>query len=295
MSAASTARQDCAGFVLVADDAIVEAHGANVPVPWWSFTKAVLAAATLSLVREGRLALDASLAGRPFTLRQLLQHRAGLAEYGGLKEYQEAVARGDEAWPAELLLEKTDASRLRYSPDQGWTYSNIGYLFIRRAIEEATGSELGVALHRLVLDPLGIAEVALLMDRSGERIVGIREGYDPGWVYHGLLVGPLRSAVLLLHRLLRGSLLPPALVTRMLEGHPVGGPMADRPWAQPGYGLGLMCGMSRFGRIAGHTGGGPDSVLAIYSARDANRTAGAFALGDDSGTVETAAMSAACS
>ena len=36
-----------------------EAEGTDpAPVPWWSFTKTVLAAAALALVADGRLSLD---------------------------------------------------------------------------------------------------------------------------------------------------------------------------------------------------------------------------------------------
>lgn len=34
-------------------------HDAGAVVPWWSFTKTVLAAAALTLVRNGRVHLDA--------------------------------------------------------------------------------------------------------------------------------------------------------------------------------------------------------------------------------------------
>lgn len=268
---------------------IVREDDADTVVPWWSFTKTALATAVLTLVRDGRLALDAQLRGRPYALRQLLQHRAGLAEYGALAAYHEAVARGDAAWPAVVLLEKTDADRLRTKPGENFAYSNIGYLLVRRLIEETTGDALDVALRQRVLDPLGIPGVRLLHGRA-HGIVGIRDGYDAGWVYHGLLAGPLRSAVLLLHRLRHGDLLPRDLLAQMSAGLAVSGTGPARPWTQPAYGLGLMCGDSSHGRVAGHTGGGPDSIIAIY---DGARSAGTFALGNDVGPVETAAIEAA--
>ena len=52
----------------------------DTPVPWWSFTKTILAAASLRLVAQGRLELDKPVAGKPYTLRYLLQHRAGLGD-----------------------------------------------------------------------------------------------------------------------------------------------------------------------------------------------------------------------
>src|SRR5206468_3375854 len=107
-------------------------------------------------VRDGRLALDEPLAGRPYSLRQLLQHRAGVAEYGALPAYHDAVARGDDPWPIAEFIERTDAGRLRFVPGTRWSYSNIGYLFVRQLIEAACNEPLGAALRRLELGPLGI-------------------------------------------------------------------------------------------------------------------------------------------
>ena len=53
------------------------------------FTKTIIAAAVV-LVQQARLSLDQPLANRRYTLRQLLQHRAGLAEYGDLAAYHAA-------------------------------------------------------------------------------------------------------------------------------------------------------------------------------------------------------------
>jgi CubicO group peptidase (beta-lactamase class C family) len=67
-----------APFAVIEDGALVAGTNADAVVPWWSFTKTVIAAAALVLVQQKRLALDRPLAGRRYSLRQLLQHRAGL-------------------------------------------------------------------------------------------------------------------------------------------------------------------------------------------------------------------------
>jgi CubicO group peptidase (beta-lactamase class C family) len=100
-------------WAVIDNGAVVEAHDAHLPAPWWSFTKTVLSAAALVLVRDGVLALDEALPDRPYTLRHLLQHRSGLANYGEVPRYHEAVARGDEAWPVPALLAHAEADRLR--------------------------------------------------------------------------------------------------------------------------------------------------------------------------------------
>lgn len=167
-------------------------------VPWWSFTKTVIAAAALALVRDGLVALDEFLPGQRYTLRQLLRHQAGLTDYGQLPDYHLAVSRGNEPWPEKEMLARADVNRLRYPPGEGWNYSNIGYLFVRHVIEEATGSNFDVALKILVLHPLEANETRFACSREDLAIVqtGDVVGYDPRWVYHGLLIGPLCEAAL---------------------------------------------------------------------------------------------------
>lgn len=275
---------------IVEDGRVVLIRGDDIDVPWWSFTKTVIAVAALALVRDGRLALDEPLDEQNYTLRQLLQHRAGLTDYGGLATYHDAVACRADAWPVSELLARADADQLIYRPGEGWAYSNIGYLMVRRLIEATTAEDLASALARLVLRPLGIEGVRLAERR--EHLSGVAMGevhdYDPRWVYHGLLVGPLRSAALLLDRLMTGALLPPELLSAMHRAHSVGGPLTGRPWRSPAYGLGLMIGGVDGGlTIAGHTGGGPGSGIAVYHRTDPRpRTAASFSPGDDPGEVE---------
>lgn len=274
---------------------LVRNDGAEIVVPWWSFTKTLIAAAALALARDGMLRLDDRLPGRPYTLRLLLQHRAGLTDYGGLERYHDAVSRDEAAWPRQALMQAADAERLRYEPGQGWGYSNIGYLIARQHLEALCGENLNALLRRLVFDPLGIAapRVALTRgDLNGVALGSIRS-YDPQWVYHGLTVGPLRDAALLLHRLMTTDFLPADLLAEMSSGWPVGGAIEGRPWRTAAYGLGVMTGTgSENSRVIGHTGGGPGSVIAVYHHPDAIPifSAAAFSSGEDAGRVESEAF-----
>lgn len=254
-------------WAVVEEGIAISGHHMSRPVPWWSFTKTVLAAAALALVRDGVIALDEPLPGRPYTLRHLLQHRSGLGDYGGLPAYHKAVARGDDPWPVRTLLDRTEAERLRYPPGQGWEYSNVGYLFVRQIVEDAAGKDLDAALRRLVLGPLGIesARMASVPADLDDVAMGSARGYHPGWVYHGLMVGPIEEAALLLDRLFGGELLPADLLKEMGRVHALPGLVPGRPWLSPGYGLGLMSGEVASGQgVAGHTGGGPGSTIAVY-------------------------------
>jgi D-alanyl-D-alanine carboxypeptidase len=124
-------------------------------VPWWSVTKTAMAAAALMLSERGRLTLDAPLPGRPFTLRQLLRHDAGLRDYTAVPAYLAAAQAGAAPWSEAELLARVEADRLAYPPGGGWTYSNVGYLLARRAIEHAFEADLEAALQALVFAPLG--------------------------------------------------------------------------------------------------------------------------------------------
>ncbi|HEF4762032.1 TPA: beta-lactamase family protein [Pseudomonas putida] len=282
-------------FALVSNGTLLTPEQPDTTVPWWSFSKTVLAAAALSLVRDGLTVLDKTVPEGPFTLRQLLRHEAGLADYSELADYHTAVARHDIPWPADDLLQRLDAGRLRYAPGDGWRYSNVGYLYIARLIQRVTGLCLEEALTQQVLTPLGLSQVRLAKNRRD--LHGVDMGgaidYDPGWVYHGLLVGPLEEAALGLDRLLSGHLLPFDLLREMQEARPLGGPIPARPWMSPGYGLGLMQGMETGGlNLSGHTGGGPGSVVAVYRGIHGDNTASCavFQANTHEGVVETEAV-----
>ena len=284
---------------LVGDAPVRVAGAAFAVFPWWSFTKTVLAVAAMRLVELGRLELDAPRPGKPYTLRQLLTHRAGVPNYGGLDAYHEAVARGEDAWSRERLLEAVHADRLDFAPGTAWSYSNVGYLFVGDAIEEAAGLPLGEALRELVLDPLGLGAVRLARERAdfAEVFWPHLRTYDPRWVYHGCLIGPPADAARLLHAIVRGRLLSWDSLTGMLgRSTRLGGALPGRPVTEQGYGMGFMIGrMGEAGRVIGHNGAGPGSVNAVCHFPDLPRpvTVAVFAEGEDEGAAEYEALAIA--
>jgi D-alanyl-D-alanine carboxypeptidase len=266
-------------------------HADQARVPWWSFTKTALAAAALKLVARGRLALDDQIEGRRYTLRQLLQHQAGVPDYGGLASYHRAVADRQKPWDVDELVMRVAADRLDFEPGRGWRYSNVGYLFVRQIIERTTGQDIGSALRYLVFDALELSSVRIVATARelAETAWGNHNNYDPGWVYHGLLAGTPADATHFLHRLMSGGVLPAALLSEMTTCHPLGGALPGRPWETTGYGLGLMIGgMTSAGLATGHSGTGPGSVSAVYHFGDRKTpcTVAAFALADTEGVAE---------
>jgi CubicO group peptidase (beta-lactamase class C family) len=182
--------------------------------------------------------------------------------------------------------------QLDFPPGEGWRYSNVGYLFVRQFIERTVGRDIAGALRSLIFDALGLTSVRLATSPRdlADTAWGNSAGYDPGWVYHGLLLGTPADAVRFLHSLMTGDVLPPELLTEMTTVHPINeGSLPGRPWETTGYGLGLMIGRMALAGIAiGHSGAGPGSVSAVYHFRDRPRvcTVAAFATGDHEGVAE---------
>lgn len=281
-------------------DGVAHVEGnCDLALPWWSFTKTVISVVALRLAAREGLQLDLPLPGCAYSLRDLLRHRSGLPDYGGSMVYQAAVARGDKAWSTARLLAEVPPVP-RFAPGRGWAYSNIGYMFARAHIELVAGCDMSVLVDRLIAAPLGLRSVRFATTPDDFRATGAlgADVYDPGWVYHGCLIGTPGDAALLLHRVLAGHLLDGESLAQMLAVQPLGGVLPGRPWVQTGYATGLMSGRVKgAGRAIGHSGAGPFSVCAVYHFPDLEpaQTIASFTTGTDEGVAEFQAVKRALS
>ncbi|CUH63253.1 D-alanyl-D-alanine carboxypeptidase precursor [Thalassovita gelatinovora] len=252
-------------------------------LPWWSFTKTLIAACLLLRAEEGVLDLDAALPGKPYSLRHLLAHSSGLRDYGTVGRYHAAVEAGEDPWPVGQMLEEARADDLLWEPGAGWRYSNIGYMQARFALEVSEGADLGTIVARRLALPLGVQSVRLArMPRDFSGLVWDSGGYHPGWVYHGCMMGNAADATRILHGILVGGLLSSNLVDQMTALHMHGGGIEGRPWRRTGYGLGLMIGQVESGAtILGHSGCGPFSANHVAHFPDQGVTVASFVQGGD--------------
>jgi CubicO group peptidase (beta-lactamase class C family) len=107
----------------------------------------------MALVTAGELGLDDPLSRylptphQNVTLRHLLTHTAGLAEWQPL--YLASTTR-------EEALEVAATIPLRYAVGQGRHYSDLGLIFTGGVVERVTGERLDSAVERLVTSPLGM-------------------------------------------------------------------------------------------------------------------------------------------
>lgn len=170
----------------------------DTPFRTASVTKVMTAAAVLRLVEQDRLALDdpvarhlwiAALDGRT-TVRHLLLHTGGLADYGTDPAWLAAVATHPQrVWqPAELA-----ALGLRHPPRAApgvtFHYSDTGYVLLGLIVERVTGRPLAQAYRELL--PLDLLPATHLEGReppSGDAdrahpLVGLLDlaGTDPSF------------------------------------------------------------------------------------------------------------------
>jgi D-alanyl-D-alanine carboxypeptidase len=250
----------------------------------YSITKTFIACLLLQLADAGRLDLDApvrSLWRGPalpasftdaVTPRRLLNHTAGLPDYGALPDYQAQVRQHPhQPWSTEHFTQATLARDWAVPEPARFAYSNPGYMVLRQLLEMVGESPWEQQLAERVCGPLGLSRttVASTLDdlrllapglsrqiAEGNAWVDVRGRYHPGWVSHGVIASTVSEVSAFLHALFSGRLLQPTSLAAMFDAMPAG--QVGGRWQQPGYGLGLMIdpGMP-IGLVRGHNGGGP--------------------------------------
>lgn len=129
--------------------------------PVGSITKAFTASLAMLLVADGDLDLDDRIGaflpelgtepdslGHLLTPRQILSHTSGLPSSLG--------EQSDAASSPRRYLRDCGELTLVQPPGSGFSYSNVGYVFIGRIVEEITGMSWWDAIEALLLKPLGI-------------------------------------------------------------------------------------------------------------------------------------------
>jgi D-alanyl-D-alanine carboxypeptidase len=242
-----------------------------------SITKTYVATLILQLAEEGRLDLDGRLAAyiseaphaQRVTLRQLLGHTSGVADFGSVPAYRDRLlANPGRDWTADEVLELIVDRPLDFEPGERWAYSNTNYILLGLVAEAVGGSSLAELLRTRMLGPLkltdtyleGIEEAPRMrvsghfdLDGDGQsdnvRLIPYTALVTSGAAAGGLSASPL-DVLDFADALMAGRLVGRGSLGRMMEA-------SAESEAAGGYGLGLM----RFrhaGRSAwGHAGGLP--------------------------------------
>lgn len=295
VQARATARHvTCAARVGVADVSTGRPIPAEGAFRIASVSKALTATVVLQLVGEGRLALDdrverhlpGIVAGRPITIRQLLQHTSGLRDdipsWNSKAEYLDMRYK---RYTTEELVARGVALPQAFEPGEGWAYSNTGFMIAELLVEHVTGEHWYDEFERRIFRPLGMAntyypgsspEIRLPHARQYQRFDG--ELLDvtsqiPAYATGGI-VSTTRDLDVFFRALLGGRLLRPAELTAMKTTRPVEGPGIEKIWPDGRYGLGLVSRpLPGGGRYWGHDGGDSGSIVVVGVTEDGRRGA----------------------
>lgn len=133
-----------------------------------SFTKQFTAMGIMLLVHDGKLRYGLRLTevfpdfpayGARITIRNLLNHTAGLPDY---EDLMDAVEKRDGAkWSAERQIHDDEVLNLlkheshgKFLPGTSWDYSNSGYVVLGAVIAKISGKTYGDFLQQRIFAPL---------------------------------------------------------------------------------------------------------------------------------------------
>jgi D-alanyl-D-alanine carboxypeptidase len=254
-----------------------------------SITKTFVAAVVLQLVGEHRLALGDTVErwlpglvpdGGRITVRQLLAHTSGLADYADDADFvRRTVAQPRRRWKPRELVGVALAEGPVGRPGERFAYASTNYVLLGMVVERASGTSLGRELRRRIFAPLGLEDTSFAPDLRNSRryahgyapsehdgIVGSlatardRSTVNTSWAWAaGSVVSTASDLSRFLGAVLHGRLLPPRLLQLM------------RPAPGSRYGLGLAAFRTPCGTAIGHTGALLGTVSAAWSSSDGSR------------------------
>jgi D-alanyl-D-alanine carboxypeptidase len=254
-----------------------------------SLTKTYTATVVLQLVGEGKLALDDPVErrlpglvpnGNKITIRQLLNHTSGLADFESDPRYLKPYLAGHFAyhWTPRQLVRMGVSHKPTFAPGHGWSYSNTNYVVAQLIVERATGRAIGAELRRRIFTPLRLDETSypkkpglpspyahgymLLGPPPATDVTGLSPSLAPG---SGGIVSTVEDVADFYRALLSGRVLRPAELKAMKTL--VSARTGKSVTAGSGYGLGIARNRSCWG----HSGELPGYDVSPAFSEDGNR------------------------
>lgn len=213
--------------------------------PWASVTKQAVATMVMQEVARGRVALDApasrylpALGGgaRSPTVRELLQHRAGLRN----PEDSPADAEGNPSFYSGGPTGAGWCAAGRVPPGGAWRYNNCDYILLGALLERVERRPLADLFAERVAGPIGArvrfagAEVGLDADAVWAGGPGIGYLRSLGaFGSAGALLGTAEDMLAFDGALMSGALLPDRERAEMWRGDPKLGFQALGQWSFP--------------------------------------------------------------
>lgn len=270
---------------------------ARMPMRIASVSKAFSGAIALRLVRQGKLSLDDTIGerlpgllprARNVTLRQALNHTAGLPDYIRDKRFlRRLLADPSQYMPPRRLLSFVRNTPLRFRPGTKYEYSDTDNVVVGLMAEAATGKSYNRLLRELIFRPLKLRQTSL------PHTLAISEPFLHGYdVPESSRVDP--TTVEDVSRVINPALAwaSGGMVSTVIELNRffrafIGGRLGVRPAAHRGFVRGSSsppgpgrntAGLSIFryrtpcGTVFGHTGSFPGYRMFAAASRDGRRS-----------------------
>ncbi|MFD6349196.1 serine hydrolase domain-containing protein [Streptomyces roseolus] len=275
-----------------------------------SVSKTFSTVVLLQLVQEGRLELDAPvdrylpglLPDERITVRHLLTHRSGLADYTNAM-FADTVpgfeAVRNRVFTYQELVDLSLSEPRTTEPGVAYRYSNANFVVVGMLIEELTGQPVERAYERRIFKPLKLRDTSyvhpdtrikglrvrgyLHPDAAGEPLVDSTE-QTVSWAQSaGAVISSPADLNTFTSALMRGRLLSPAMLEEMTTVTPT-----DTTNTRF-YGLGLRrYDLSCGAQVFGHTGTVQGYYTYAFSTRDGRRSLSAVANTSNHGAANTA-------
>jgi CubicO group peptidase (beta-lactamase class C family) len=144
-----------------------------------SFSKQFTAMAIMLLIHDGKLRYEENLVelfpgfpeyGRAITVRHLLTHTSGLADYETLMEQKEK-AEGHAIWSRTKQIHDDEVFALLaheehglFEPGTSWAYSNSGYVMLGVIVAKVSGMPYADFMQRRIFGPLKMSHTVAFMN-----------------------------------------------------------------------------------------------------------------------------------
>jgi CubicO group peptidase (beta-lactamase class C family) len=160
-----------------------------------SVAKQFTAAALVLLQQDGKLSLDDPVRkyipelpdyGSPLTIRNMLNHTAGLRDWGAVMELTGA-GRGNRVVTQEIALDVLSRQKaLDFRPGDEYSYSNSGYNLAAIIVERVSKQKFGDFLTERVFKPLGMTHSSIRDDYRrivpGRAQAYSKDGQNEPWM-----------------------------------------------------------------------------------------------------------------
>ena len=248
-----------------------QAMTSDTPIFIASVTKLYTATIVMLLAEQGALSLDDPMAkylptnlirgihvldGKDYsgeiTIRELMSHRSGIADYydqkasDGKSLFDLLRENPESSWTVDQAIRRArDQLKPNFAPGARTSYSDTNFLLLGKVIEAVTGRPLHLVFETRIFDPLGLKHTWLIGDQGGVsgpldepadvfdgEIDITRARFSPSYWADGGIVSTAEDMIVFLRALNEGRIVRPESLKQMHDW---------RPWRFPlQYGLGTM-------------------------------------------------------